>query len=323
VKVLALAGGVGGAKLAYGLARVLDPDDLTVVVNTADDFEHLGLRICPDLDTICYTLAGIANPKFGWGRAGETWNAMESLIQLGAPTWFQLGDRDLGTHLERTRLLREGVPLSEITRRFCRAWGLRVSVIPMSDDPVSTWVNTDDGDLPFQEYFVRRRCEPRVSGFHFEGQKNACPAQEFQESLKLASLVVICPSNPWVSIDPILGLPGVREALRSGLASRQRVIAVSPIIGGEAIKGPAAKMYADLGYEPSALAVAKHYGSPREVGLLAGFVLDNVDTKLESDIHALGVSTLLTDTYMLTSRDKDRLAEEVIEFGRGMLSEPG
>jgi LPPG:FO 2-phospho-L-lactate transferase len=319
MKVVALAGGVGGAKLVYGLANVLDPEDLTVVVNTGDDFDHLGLRICPDLDTVCYNLAGIASPEPGWGRAEETWNAMESLERLGAPTWFQLGDRDLGTHLERTRLLKEGAPLSQITRRFCQAWGVRPAVIPMSDDPVSTLVHTDEGDLPFQEYFVHRRCEPRVSGFHFEGREKACPAPGLLEGLDRASLIVICPSNPWVSIDPILGLPGVREALRSGPANGKRVIAVSPIIGGEAVKGPAAKMYAELGYQPSALAVAEHYGAAHDNGLLAGLVLDRVDSWLAQDIQALGVATYLSDTYMQTSADKDRLAEEVIEFGKTTL----
>jgi LPPG:FO 2-phospho-L-lactate transferase len=311
MKIAALAGGVGGAKLADGLAGVLKPEDLTVVVNTGDDFEHFGLKICPDVDTVCYTLAGVANPDTGWGRIGETWNALESAAQVGGPTWFNLGDRDLGTHLERTRRLRLGQPLSRITRDFCQSWGVEPTVLPMTDDAVPTHVSTDKGELPFQEYFVHRQCSPRVTGFRFENIETADPAPGVLEALGAADLVVICPSNPWVSVDPILGLPGVRMALAS-----VTVVAVSPIIAGKAVKGPAAKMYAELGIQPSALSVAKHYGSSREGGLLSGLVIDNLDEGQSQDIRELGSDVLTTDTLMKNVTDRVRLAQEVLQFGK-------
>jgi LPPG:FO 2-phospho-L-lactate transferase len=311
MNVAALAGGVGGAKLADGLAQVLSPEDLTIIVNTGDDFVHLGLNISPDLDTVSYTLAGLANPVTGWGRAGETWQAMESLAQLGGPTWFHLGDSDLGLHLERTRRLRKGQPLSRVTRDFCRAWGVRASVLPMSDECVSTIVNTDEGELAFQEYFVHRQCRPRVTGFRFAGIEEAQPAPGALEALHRAKLVVICPSNPWVSVDPILAVPGIRMALaESREAGRSKVLAISPIIGGQTVKGPAAKMYTELGIQPSALAVAHHYRT-----LLDGFVLDNQDADLEQAVQSLGICPLVTNTLMVTSSDRRRLAEEVLTFG--------
>src|SRR5512133_2119051 len=204
MKIVALAGGVGGAKLADGLAKVLPPENLTVIVNIGDDFDLFGLRICPDLDTVCYTLAGLANPETGWGRVGETWNVIESAAKLGGPDWFHLGDQDLGTHLERTRRLKAGQTLSQITKDFCKAWGIAQTVLPMSDQPVRTIVETEEGDLAFQEYFVHRRCEPRVKGFRFEGLAGAEPAPGAREAIQSADAVIICPSNPWVSIDPIL-----------------------------------------------------------------------------------------------------------------------
>lgn len=336
MKLTALAGGVGGAKLADGLAQLLPPEDLTVIVNTGDDFEHFGLYISPDLDTVCYTLAGLANPVTGWGRAEETWQAMEALCRLGAPDWFNLGDRDLATHLERTRRLREGQPLSQITRDFCRAWGVRHAVLPMSDDPVRTMVDTHEyGELPFQEYFVKYRCEPRVRGFRFEGLESARPAPGVLEALREADAVVICPSNPWVSIDPILALTstphphfpspagrgeggrrgdGLRASpLPSGEGPGVRV-AVSPIIGGKTVKGPAAKMFAELGIPPSALAVAEHYR-----GLLTGFVLDTADSALAADLQRANVPTLITDTLMNSPSDRRRLAEDVLNFIRSLL----
>jgi LPPG:FO 2-phospho-L-lactate transferase len=309
LKVVALAGGVGGARLADGLAQILPPENLTVIVNIGDDFEHLGLYICPDLDTICYTLAGLANPATGWGRSAETWRALETLATLGGPTWFRLGDHDLGLHLERTRRRRLGQPLSQITGQFCRALGIRHSVIPVSDDPVATWVDTDEGCLPFQEYFVRRQCQPRVSGFHFSGAEQAAPAPGVLEALHQADLVILCPSNPWVSIDPILAIPGLQAAIQSRLT-----LAVSPIIGGQTVKGPAAKMFAEMGLEPGALAVARHYGK-----MLTGFVLDQVDALQAQDIQSLKVKTYLTDTLMRTIQDRGRLAKEVLEFGLSML----
>jgi LPPG:FO 2-phospho-L-lactate transferase len=311
MKVFALAGGVGGAKLADGLAQCLPPDDLTVVVNIGDDFEHLGLKICPDLDTVCYTLAGMANPATGWGRAGETWHAMESLSRLGGPAWFRLGDLDLGTHLERTRRIKAGEPLSRVTRDFCRAWGIQHSILPASDDAVPTWVYTELGEMPFQEYFVHRQCRPRVTGFRFEGVGRAKPAPGVLEFLLVADLVIFCPSNPWVSIDPILAIPDLYESLRSQRGQRAcPVIAVSPIIGGQAVKGPAAKMYKELGIQPTARAVAEHYGS-----LLSGFVLDGIDAVQVEEISGMGIQPHAVDTIMNTPGDRRRLAEEVLKFG--------
>jgi LPPG:FO 2-phospho-L-lactate transferase len=306
MNILALAGGVGGAKLADGLAQLLPPEDLTIVVNTGDDFEHFGLYICPDLDTVCYTLAGLANPLTGWGRADETWQAMDNLRRLGAPDWFNLGDRDLATHLERTRRLKQGQPLSQITRDFCAAWGVRHTVLPMSDQPVRTMVDTVEyGELPFQEYFVKYRCEPRIKGFRFAGIESARPAPGVEEALRRADAIILCPSNPWVSIDPILRilpplLPGEGPGVR---------VAVSPILGGKTVKGPAAKMFRELGIEPSAVAVAEHYR-----GLLTAFVLDNVDADSAPLLQESGLSVLVTDSLMNTPADRRRLAQDVLNF---------
>lgn len=305
LKVVALAGGVGGAKLADGLAGCLPAENLCVIVNIGDDFEHLGLAICPDLDTVCYTLAGLANPETGWGRIDESWNCMESLTQLGGPAWFSLGDRDLGTHLERTRRLQIGDPLSEITQDFCRKWGIQVTVLPASDDRVSTWVYTDEGELPFQEYFVHRQCRPRISGFRFDEVEHARPSPGVLDAIDEADLVIICPSNPWVSVDPILSIPGIKPAIK-----RKTVLAVSPIIAGKTVKGPAAKMFRELGIQPSAASVANHYGK-----VLSGFVIDVLDTQLSSDIQAAGVLTLLAETIMKTTAERRSLAKEVLEFG--------
>ncbi len=300
MKITALAGGVGGAKLAHGLAQVLAPEDLTVIVNTGDDFEHLGLYICPDLDTVCYTLAGLANSETGWGRAGETWNTIANIEKLGGPAWFQLGDQDIATHLERTRRLKEGQTLSQITRDFSSSWGIAHTILPMTDSPVRTMVNTEEGELAFQEYFVHRHCEPRVKSFRFDGVEVAEPAPGVREALESADAVVFCPSNPWVSIDPILRVVG---------NINKPVIAVSPIIGGKAVKGPAAKMYTELGIQPSALAVAKHYRT-----ILSGFVLDTTDLESENQIKDLSVKTLVTDTLMNQITDRTRLANDVLHF---------
>lgn len=311
MNVVALAGGVGGAKLADGLARCLPAHALTIIVNTGDDFEHLGLRICPDLDTVCYTLAGLANPETGWGRKDESWNVLEGLSELGGPDWFRLGDRDLATHLERTRRLKEGQALSQVTRDFCRAWGLDLTVLPMSDDVVATRVYTNEGELPFQEYFVRRQCRPQVKGFRFQGASEARPAPGVVEFVRGADLIVICPSNPWVSIDPIFAVTGIEAAVRT-----RPVVAVSPIIGGQTIKGPAAKMYAELGVQPSAVAVARHYQS-----LLSGFVLDRTDSEQSLEVEKLGVSPMVTDTVMKAPGERQRLAEEVLKFGERFVRE--
>lgn len=300
MKITALAGGVGGAKLAHGLAQVLPPGDLTIIVNTGDDFEHLGMYICPDLDTVCYTLAGLANPETGWGRVGETWNTISNVEKLGGPAWFRLGDQDIATHLERTRRLKDGQSLSQVTRDFCKAWGIQHTILPMSDSPVRTMVNTNEGELAFQEYFVHRRCEPKVKSFRFDGLEAAEPAPGVREALESADAVIFCPSNPWVSIDPILNL--VKKI-------KKPVVAVSPIIGGKTVKGPAAKMFAELGIEPSALAVAKHYRTA-----LTGFVLDNADSNIESVIKDLKINTCVTDTLMIQIADRTRLANDVLHF---------
>lgn len=305
MKITALAGGVGGAKLAQGLAQILAPEELTIIVNTGDDFEHLGLSISPDLDTVCYTLAGLANPVTGWGRVDETWQAAENIAKLGGQTWFQLGDRDLGTHLERTSRLKKGDSLSDITRDFCKAWGIEHTTLPMTDDPVYTIVNTlEQGKLPFQEYFVHQRCEPTVKGFRFDGVEKARPAEGVLEAINNADAVVICPSNPWVSITPILTVAGIKQACEA-----KPVIAVSPIIGGKAVKGPAAKMYEELGIQPSALAVAKQYGE-----FLSGFLFDKIDSELEPEIKALGIETFVTDTIMKNTQGRRRLAKDVLDF---------
>ena len=303
-RIVAFAGGVGGAKLAHGLAQNLAPEELTIVVNTGDDFEHYGLYICPDLDTVCYTLAGLANPETGWGRVNETWNAIGNAARLGGPGWFNLGDQDMGTHLERTRRMRDGQCLSELTRDFCSAWGIQHTVLPMSDSPVRTIVETEEGDLGFQEYFVHRRCEPRVKGFRFEGVDKAVPAPGVVEAIQSAEAVIFCPSNPWVSIDPILKtLAPLHPLLEFGL----RVVAVSPIIGGQTVKGPAAKMYRELGIDPSALAVANHYR-----GLVTDFVLDAIDKQLQGEIQGLNMHAHVTNTLMTSHDERSRLAQEII-----------
>jgi len=309
MNLVALAGGVGGAKLVDGLARWVPPDRLTVIVNTGDDFCHFGLHISPDLDTVCYTLAGIANPDTGWGRRGDTWAVMEEIGRLGGPTWFRLGDRDLATHLERTRRLQQGERLSEVVAAFCQAWGIKVKVLPMSDDPVSTIVLTKEGDeLGFQDYFVAQQCQPEVKGFRFMGSETAQPAPGVLEALWGADLVILCPSNPWVSIGPILSLPGVREALM-----QKPVIAVSPLVGGQALKGPAAKMFRELGWQPSPLAVARFYQP-----LLHGILVDNSDAMMAEEIQRLGIIPHVTDIVMRDKQDRIRLAKEAVTFGQAV-----
>jgi LPPG:FO 2-phospho-L-lactate transferase len=302
MKIVAIAGGVGGAKLVDGLAQLLIPGDLTIIVNTADDFEHLGLYICPDVDTVCYTLAGLANPETGWGRLGETFQALGNIRNLGGPDWFHIGDKDLATHLERTRRLQAGQLLSHVTRDFCQAWGVRHTVLPMSNQLVRTMVATDEfGELAFQEYFVHLNCKPKVNGFRFEGVDAARPAPEVLEAMQNADAIVFCPSNPWVSIDPILAIKGLRPAI-----ALKTVVAVSPIIGGQTIKGPAAKMFTELGIQPSAVAVARHYGD-----LLSGYVLDIIDADLASEIT---IPCYITQTLMKNRDDRRHLAQDVLNF---------
>ncbi len=304
MRVTVLAGGVGGARMVDGFARTMPPEDLAVIVNTGDDFEWHGLLVCPDLDTVMYTLAGIANSQTGWGIAGDTWRALEMVGRYGGETWFQIGDGDLATHVYRTFLWRQGMRLSEITDRLRRALGVPVAIWPMSDDPVRTIVDTEEGRLPFQEYFVRRGCTPRVQGFVWEGIERARLSLEARAALEAADLVVIAPSNPYVSISPILALPGVLE-----LMQRRRVVAVSPILGGYALKGPAAKMMAELGEVPSALSVARRYRD-----FLDGFVLDRVDAALAPAVEAMGIRPLVTDTVILDPPARARLAEEILRW---------
>ena len=305
--VVAFSGGIGGAKLALGLYRTLPPDRLMVVCNTGDDFEHLGLSISPDLDTVMYTLAGVANPETGWGRANETWTFMQALEQLGGETWFRIGDGDLATHVERTRRLAAGESLSAISDDFRRRLAVHAQVVPMCDEPVRTMVETEDGVLPFQRYFVERRCAPRVAGFEFRGACDARPPPALRKALGSEQLeaVVICPSNPFISIDPILAVPGMRAEIA---ARRAPVVAVSPIIGGHAVKGPTAQMMVQLGIPTSAGAVAEHYR-----GLLDGLVLDHADA---DQARAIDLPCLVTRTLMVSEDDKRTLASEVLAFAR-------
>jgi LPPG:FO 2-phospho-L-lactate transferase len=307
--MVALSGGIGGAKLALGLYRVLPPGALTVVANTGDDFEHLGLAISPDVDTLLYTLAGLDNPELGWGRRDETWTFMKALSNLGGETWFNLGDGDLATHVERTRRLAAGESLSEITDDFRLRLGISARLLPMSDARVRTRLRTEEGWLDFQDYFVRQHCAPIVREFAFAGAGEARPQPDFLAALADRNLraVVICPSNPFISIDPILSLPGVCEALR---ASPAPVVAVSPIIGGKAVKGPTAKMMAELGLPVDATAVARHYGD-----ILDLYVADETDA---NEVGDLGVPVMFARTLMSSLEDREALARVVLEAaGRG------
>ncbi len=297
--VLALSGGVGGAKLALGLARVLPAEELLLVANTADDFEHLGLTICPDIDTLTYTLAGLANPELGWGRRDETWSFMETMATIGGETWFRLGDRDLALHVERTRRLAAGESLSAITDDIRRRLGIGARLLPMSDDRVRTRVRTDGGWIDFQDYFVREQCRPVVRDLAFVGAAEARAHPELLAALADPALraVVICPSNPFISVEPILALPGVRAALAVCAAP---VVAGSPIIGGRAVKGPTAKMFAELGTEPSARAVAARYAD-----IIDGYVLDRAD---EAEAAAIPARVELAKTLMTSLEDRENLA---------------
>ena len=311
MRVVGLAGGVGGAKLVDGLARILSPDLFSVIVNTGDDFEYLSLHISPDVDTVCYTLAGMANPETGWGRKDETWTIHHEMKEMGAPHWFRLGDKDLATHILRTKWLSEGTPLSQITADLCKHWDIEHKVFPMTDDPVRTIVKTKEGSsLGFQEYFVHQACRPEVNGFEFRGADKAKPASGALEAINESDLVVIAPSNPWVSIDPILSVPGYKDSI-----SKKPVIAVSPIIGGKALKGPAAKMYQELGVTPSASAVAEHYSE-----LLAGFVFDHIDHHQLEKIQRWRIIPLVTDVIMKNQQDRIRLAEEILTFSETILN---
>jgi LPPG:FO 2-phospho-L-lactate transferase len=308
-KVLALCGGVGGAKLALGLYRVLAPGRLTVAINTGDDFEHLGLHVSPDIDTVTYTLAGLNDTERGWGLADESWNFMAALGRLGGEKWFNLGDRDLATHVLRTIQLKEGRSLSEITAGFAARLGIDAHLLPMSDDPVRTKVSTPEGELDFQRYFVERQCAPEVRAITFEGVADARPHPALMQALADSSLaaIVICPSNPYLSVDPLLALPGLREALAS---APPPVIAVSPIVGGAAVKGPTAKIMRELNLPVTTASVAEHYR-----GLVDGLVIDESDA---AEAATLDLPVLATGTVMHTVEDKERLARAVLDFAHSL-----
>ena len=339
---LALSGGVGGARLVLGLTQLLSPEDLTVVTNTGDDFQHLGLTICPDLDTVLYTLAGWNNPETGWGQRDESWNLLNALARLGGEDWFRLGDRDLATHLIRTQMLTEGHSLSEVAAQLSAKMGVKYAILPMTDDPVATVVitkNTSGKDalpsvipvppsvipakagttrLTFQHYFVRDRCQPQVERFEFEGIAAAVPSPGFLAALEVPpSAVIICPSNPFVSVAPVLNLPGIQSRLKATAAP---VIAVSPIVGGRAIRGPAAKMMAELGLPQTALGVAQYYVEAYG-DLLTGFVLDQEDESLSNEVAALGLATRVTNTVMSDLPAKTKLAAELLDFATSL--QPG
>ena len=303
-RYVALSGGIGGAKLSLGLAHLLG-DRLTVVVNTGDDFEHLGLTISPDVDTTLYTLGGVVNPETGWGRRDETWSFMQAMTALGGPAWFNLGDRDLATHVDRTQRLRSGATLTDITAHLAGKLGVAARVLPMADEPVRTVVETDAGTLAFQEYFVRDQCRPIVRSIRYDGAATARVASQVMQALTAPNLagVIICPSNPWLSIDPVLAVPGMRGAMR---ASGAPVIAVTPIVGGKALKGPTAKIMAELGIAPDARSIASHYGD-----LIDGFVLDRQDAQ---SIDAIPRPATVTNTVMQTLEDKVALARHCLAF---------
>lgn len=306
-RVLALSGGIGGAKLALGLYHLLAPGELAVLVNTGDDFEHLGLHVSPDLDTVMYTLAGLANPQTGWGRADETWQFMGALAQLGGETWFNLGDRDLATNVERTRRLAAGESLSSVTAAFCEQLGLHAQLLPMTDSPVRTLVHTPQGVLPFQHYFVRDACAPVVERLEFAGAGSSRVPEPVEALLRSGTIetIIICPSNPFISIDPILAVPGMREAISGSGAT---VVAISPIIGGEAVKGPTAKMMRELGLPVSTVAVAEYYGE-----LLDGYVLDTRDADAQRELQR---PSLVTNTMMHSLEDRVQLATDTLAWVR-------
>lgn len=303
--VTLLAGGTGGAKMAHGFQQVLPPGDLTVIVNVADDTELFGLHVSPDVDTVLYTLAGIANPETGWGVAGDTWTALAMLGRYGGPTWFQIGDADLATHVRRTHLLRDGASLTDATADMATALGVPSRLLPATDDRLRTLLDTDAGELDFQEYFVGRRQEPEVRAARFDGVETARPTDAALDALRDADLIVLAPSNPIVSIGPMLALPGVREALREAAAPKA---AISPIIAGRALKGPADRMLASLGHEVTALGVARLYA-----GVVDTFVLDDADAALAPAVEGLGMDALVLPTVMSTDADRAALARAIME----------
>jgi LPPG:FO 2-phospho-L-lactate transferase len=315
VKVALLAGGVGGAKLAHGFQQVLDPGALSVIVNVADDTELYGLAISPDIDTILYTLAGVANSETGWGIAGDTWTALGMLDRYGEETWFRVGDADLATHVRRSQLLRDGASLTDATAQMATALGVPSRILPASDDRLRTLLATDDGELDFQEYFVRRGQQPEVHAVRFDGVDNARPTTAVLAAFRDADLVVIAPSNPVVSVGPTLALRGIREAIESAGEAGTPRVAVSPIIAGRALKGPADRMLTSLGHESSAVAVARIYR-----GLVDRFVLDSADAALVREVEALGMRAVVRPTVMRDDQGRARLAGAILELVGGALT---
>ena len=310
--ILALAGGVGGAKLAHGLCRILNPSELVIAVNTGDDFVHLDYFICPDLDSVLYKLAGINDTERGWGIRDETWNFMESIKKIGGEDWFQVGDKDLATHIERTRRLAEGQTLSEVTLALCQQHNVAHSIVPMTDYRVGTIVDTEEGDFFFQDYFVRLRCNPVFTGVHYKGLEDAKPAPLLSDTLRRTDLkaIVFCPSNPFLSIEPILNVPGVTEAINQ---TKVPVIAISPIVGGHAVKGPAAKMMAELSLPVSPLGIAQHYYK-----LINGLVIDREDMQLAEKIASNGINVHVTNTIMNSAQTESNLAQETLKFAMSL-----
>ena len=308
VKYLALSGGVGGAKLALGISNCIEPETLAIVANVGDDFEHLGLNICPDIDTLTYTLANLNNPETGWGRSNDTFNFMKTIKSLKGENWFKLGDQDLALHILRTQRLRSGEKLSSITRQICNVLGVKVHIVPISDDPIQTIVQTAEGHFPLQRYFVHKKCQPKVTGFKYEGSDNALANRLILEKILDINLkaVILCPSNPYISIDPILAIRGLRETLKQCKAP---VVAVSPIVGGQSLKGPTAKMMEELGEVVSAHTVACHYGE-----LIDGIIIDSSDAKLEQSIQDEGIRTCVVPTIMTSKQDKIKLAQDTLNF---------
>jgi LPPG:FO 2-phospho-L-lactate transferase len=310
-RVVELAGGVGGAKLGEGLQAVVG-ERLTVVVNTADDTERHGLLVGADHDTVMYTLAGLENPEFGWGLAGDSWVVMAALERYGEEGWFRLGDRDLATHIVRTERLRRGDRLTDVCRDLQEHLGVVATILPMADEPVRTQVRTDDGWLDFQDYFVRLRQQPEVREVRFAGIEDASPTPEVRAAIAAADVIVIAPSNPIVSVGPILAVPGMSEALAEARDRGARIVAVSGIVGGKALKGPADRMLASLGHEPTALGVARGYAA-----LVDTFVMDDVDEALASDVEALRIRAVVTDTIMTDEASRARLAAAVLAAANG------
>jgi LPPG:FO 2-phospho-L-lactate transferase len=309
MKITALAGGIGASKLLLGLASVMPPEDITIIANTGDDIELVGLRICPDIDTVTYTLAGVINEETGWGLRGDTFECLAWLARYGEASWFNLGDRDLATHIFRTSELRSGLSLSEVTDQLRRSLGVRSKILPMTDSYTPTRVVTGEGEMHFQEYFVRRRCEPRVRDIRFDNIESAKPARGVLNAILEADAVVVCPSNPFISIGPILAVPGIREALRETSAT---VLAVTPIIGNKALKGPAADMLRDLGHQVSALGVSAMYSDFLDI-----FLVDKTDAHAADDLRTLDVRVFSADTIMNSLEDKRRVAARVLEIVGG------